>query len=212
MKTRRTELKRNQWRNRIDPVDLFVLEKLSQGEDPSSKAVLGELNDRFGISLTRRDIEARIERLQTEEVVLRRKTVLVDPTKLYDYVFLIFIKLHLPSMVSRATTTWDTATQTILEINERYNSPVKILFTILGWGEYDLAGIVYVDDQDEYYRFQKELTQQGFIEKYDTKTVHQGVRFYFEPVSIPDVEQSREQLEEYRVVLSKLTEYMSEKA
>jgi DNA-binding Lrp family transcriptional regulator len=204
------DLKENQWKNRIDPADLFILALLAEGMTATDAEVASAVNERFGLSLSSSDVEARVGRMERERILLRRRTALVNPIKLYDFVFLVFLKLHLPSILERATVTWDVATEEILKLNRAYGSPVKVLFTVLGWGEYDLAGLVYVDDLEVYHRFQNALLEKGFIERYDSKTVHQGVAFHFDPVSVPDLDPSMERLRQYAGVLPWLARFKQE--
>ncbi len=190
--------------NRVDPVDLCLLQNLCDGRDPVAKHVLEDMEKTCGVKLNREEVDARLTRMEESGVILRRKTALLDPTKLYDHVFLILLKLHLPSVVpGKGTLSWDEAVDEIWTISQEKGRPIRILFTILGWGDYDIAALAYVNDLAGYYEFQKELAERGIIEKYDTKTLHHfGIPYKFEPIMVPGHREASAYIRDLREIIA----------
>jgi len=189
-------------RNRIDPLDVLILNKLSAG---ASKTTLAdEINKEYGMSLKRTEIEKRVERLTQNGVLLRLQTIVVDPTKLFDHVFLIWLKLPLRPLLRRDELTWKRASQRILEINKKFGNTIMLLFTPEGEGEYDIVALVCTNDLTKHYLFLEQLTKEELIEKSKTQRVHYPALFYFDPVLLPSYEECKYAYAQFKETLEQM--------
>jgi hypothetical protein len=175
-------------KNEITSLDLFILEKIHNGIGPTniSKSYEKEIEKEFGKKIGRNKIEKRISELKTKKIILKEKSIIVDPTKLFDYFFIFFIKMHLAHEITRGGTTWQEAINIIKERSEKYQNLIRILVVLQGMGEYDIMGLTYTNDMDLYYEFQHDLLTSGLIEKFDTKQVYSQPGLIFDPISIPN--------------------------
>lgn len=174
------------WKYQIDPIDLFILAKLHEGVAES--ALNDHIEEEFGVEISRNKVSDKIRKLEDLGVILKRHAVIINPTKLYDHVYLAFIKTKLSSLLAPAgASTWKDAFEKIKALNEESGFPLKIFFNVGGMGEYDFVALVYTNDPQEYHKFKAKLVQQtGIIEKFDTKYVDTPELFFFRPIEIPD--------------------------
>lgn len=178
--------------NGVDPIDILILNKLYVGKSKTTLAE--ELKKDFGIEIKRSEIEKRIEKMTERGVIVRTQTIIVNPVKLFDHVFLNWLKLPLRPLLRRDELTWTQATEKIIGISKKYGKMIMTLFTPEGEGEYDLVAFVCTNDLPEYYRFLEELTREELLEKSKTQRVHSPSMVYFDPVIIPLYEECREAL------------------
>ena len=175
-------------RNGVDPVDILILNELGNGK---SKSTLADELSKYGVTLTRTEVEKRIGRMKENGVLLLEDTVVVDPTKLFDHVFLNWLKLPLRPLLRRDELTWKRAAERILEINGRMGRHMMMLFTPEGEGEYDLVALVCTNDLAGYYAFLEQLARDELLEKSKTQRVHFPAMFHFDPLILPSYEQSK---------------------
>lgn len=189
--------------NRIDPIDILILNELSAGKSRTTLAE--EINKKYGTKLKRSEVEKRIDRMVSDEILLSdRQTVIVNPIKLFDHVFLNWLKLPLRPLLRRDELTWKRATERILEISKKYGNMIMMLFTPEGEGEYDLVAFVCTNDLQKYYDFLEELTREELIEKSKTQRVHPPSKFYFNPVIIPYYEEYKQIYNKYKTILEQM--------
>lgn len=192
--------------NGLDPLDLFILKKLNEGG--SVTTLHEQISEEFNIKISRNKVEDRINKLKEKGVIKpdektkEIKNIRIDPSKLYNHIFLVFIKVHLPSMLGpRAALTWREVFDKIKKINDdSREKPFKILFNVGGLGEYDFVGLAFVNDFKEWHKFKEKLVKEGFIEKFDTKYVEPPGGWFFEPISIPDYTEYQKSLTAYQEV------------
>ena len=109
--------------------------------------------------------------MKNKGILLRENAIIVDPTMLYDHVFIVFIKVQLVGGGYGRGEEWRKAYEEILDVNKdpRFEKPLRILFNIGGTGEYDFVAMVYTSDISKYHRFKAELAKRGIVEKFDSK-------------------------------------------
>lgn len=188
--------------NQIDPLDVLILNELSAGASRTTLA--DELNQKYGMKLTRTQVEKRINRMIEDKILLSHHTISINPIKLFDHVFLNWLKLPLRPLLRRDELTWSRATEQILEISKKYGNMIMMLFTPEGEGEYDLVAFVCTNNLKEYYSFLEELTKEELIEKSKTQRVHYPAMFYFNPTILPSYDEYRKVHAHYRKVLEQM--------
>jgi DNA-binding Lrp family transcriptional regulator len=188
--------------NQIDPLDILILNELSVGASRTTLA--DEINKKYGMKLTRTEVERRIDKMCDNGVLLRHQTIVTNPVKIFDHVFLNWLKLPLRPLLRRDELTWTRATERILEISKRYGNMIMMLFTPEGEGEYDLAAFVCTNDLQKYYKFLEELTREELIEKSKTQRVHYPAMFYFNPVILPSYEEYKQVYVHYKKVIEQM--------
>jgi DNA-binding Lrp family transcriptional regulator len=183
-------------RNNVDPIDVLILNALSRGASPTT--LEQRLAKEYDVPLKRTEIDKRINNLLKKKVLLKPEanetisTITVDPTKVFDHVFLNWLKLPLRPLLRRDELTWRRASERILELDEKWGRHIMILFTPEGEGEYDLVALVCTNDLAKYYEFLEQLTRDELVEKSKTQRVFFPAKFYFNPVLLPSFEECKE--------------------
>lgn len=190
------------WSKGISIVDLHILQALAEG---ASRTTLDKYLKAKGLNFPRSRLEKRVEELKDQGIIIKEATVLFDPTQIFDYIFVTFVKIHLPFFYPTGTMDWGKAFREIVSLDEKYKI-LSMLFTIEGTGEYDLVLFMFVNDINDYYSFVKELTQKGWIEKVDGKRVHSAKEagFLFQPVLLPNIEKYQRAVREYKDKLDQM--------
>jgi DNA-binding Lrp family transcriptional regulator len=203
---KKTDLKpfKNMWANKISVVDLQICRLLLQGHGSSTLDVhfekdLGYPKGKF----TRPYLANRVEELKKQEIILKENTIVVNPIKFFDYLFLTFVKIHLPTV--RGFIDWGGAFDDVKKLNKDYGF-LSMVFTVEGTGEYDLVLFIFTNDIDRYYDFVTDLTRLGWVEKVDGKKVHTAKKagFFYEPVLLPDVDEYWNAVQEYYARLGEM--------
>lgn len=197
------------WRNKIDPMDLVILDEMSKGTLESN--IPKEISKKLGKTISRPKVRERIETLEEKKVILKKRTLQVNPTKLYSNIYLGFIKTFLtrpPPLAPPYTPTikaWKEAFNAILKVNEKYDNPIRMLFNVGGTGDYDFIALIYTNNPEKYHEFKDALVKEtGIIEKYDTKYVDVPELFHYDPILIPDHSEYEECIMRYHNILGKL--------
>ena len=188
--------------NQIDPLDVLILNELSAGASRTTLA--DELNQKYAMKLTRTQVEKKINRMIKDKILLSHQTISINPIKLFDHIFLNWLKLPLRPLLRRDELTWSRATEQILEISKKYGNMIMMLFTPEGEGEYDLVAFVCTNNLKEYYSFLEELTKEELIEKSKTQRVHYPAMFHFNPIILPSYDEYRKVYAYYRKVLEQM--------
>lgn len=193
--------------SQVNPINLFILESLNEGIPKST--IHERIREIFGIKISGYKVSQRIKRLKEKGILLQERTIIVDPTKLYDHFYMALIKIDLTSPLSIGVNArpWKTAYDRILDLNAKYGSPIKILLhatnikssSVFGaLGDFDFVAFIYVNDQEKYHEFKEELFRTGIIKNIDTKYADVPGGFLFDPVSIPDSREYARILSVYR--------------
>jgi len=235
MISREPELPKSMVRNRIDTIDLFILNKLNDKtygwkgrEDlsPEEKQLLDEqegqpwlregasistldkvIRKEMGIDITRTEVERRIQRLAANGVLLGLHSVIVDPTKLFDHVAHIYLKIPISSPLRTAALGWWEALDKIWTMDKKpghgeiATDIVRIAGVIEGTGEYDLILLVYTNDMENVSSFLHRLAREGYIAKSMTQRVWTPTGIKFDPVTMPEFEPYVEAISRYSKVL-----------
>jgi len=196
------ELPKTLLANQVDPLDVLILNELSAGASRSTLA--DELNKKYEMKLTRTEVERRVDKMIRNGILLPNQTIIINPIKLFDHIFLNWLKLPLRPLLRRDELTWSRATERILEISKKYGNMIMMLFTPEGEGEYDLVAFVCTNDLRKYYEFLEELTREELIEKSKTQRVHYPSMFYFNPVILPSYEEYKQVYTHYKKVLEQM--------
>jgi DNA-binding Lrp family transcriptional regulator len=191
-------------RQEIDPIDLLILRELLEGTPESN--IPDKIKEETGVAISRATIRQRIANMENKKIILKKNTVIVDPSKLYTHIYLAFIKTNLLSPIAPAgIKSWRDAFEEIKRINNEYGNPIRILFNIGGTGEYDFVAFIYMNDPNKYHDFKEALVKRtGIIEKYDTKYVDTPELFFFDPISVPDYKEYEKWLRRSNVVIEKM--------
>lgn len=191
-------------KNNITPLDLFIISKLNEGIVLDEIITLAE--KKFNLKDAKKSVIDHYNKLisedNPEEGVILQSTpqYIIDPSKLYNSIFLILIKANVGSTKS---TNLDIGVQnvfdTIIDLNNkpRYGRPIKQLFTIPGW-TYDYVGIVYENNIDRFHLFRNHLIDEGIAKSVDIVNVDSNKGFLFNPISFPDYKNFKHFLVHYR--------------
>jgi DNA-binding Lrp family transcriptional regulator len=206
--TRKNDLKpfKNMWTNKISVVDLQICYLLLQGHGTSTLDIHFEKDLGYPKgAFTRPYLTNRVEELKKQEIILKENAVIVNPIKFFDYIFLTFVKIHLPAV--RGTIDWAGAFEDVKKLNKDYGC-LSMAFTVEGMGDYDLVLLIFTNDIDTYYDFVDDLTRCGWVEKVDGKKVHSAKRagFFYEPVLLPNNDEYDESVREYHKRLGEMIE------
>jgi DNA-binding Lrp family transcriptional regulator len=208
---RKTDLKpfKSMWTNKISVVDLQICHLLLQGHGSSTLDVHFEKDLGYPKgAFTRPYLTNRVEELKKQEIILKENTVIVNPIKFFDYLFLTFVKIHLPAV--RGYIDWAGAFEDVTKLNKDYGF-LSMVFTVEGTGDYDLVLFIFTNDIDRYYEFVADLTRLGWVEKVDGKKVHPAKKagFLYEPVLLPDLDEYKDSIQEYHKRLGEMIEETS---
>ena len=204
------------WRNKIDPIDLIILEELSKGT--SESAIPDIILEKLKVSVSRPKVRERIEILEEKKIILKSKTIEVNPTKLHSNIYLGFIKTFLsrppplPPPYPADIKAWKEAFNAILTVNEEFGYPIRMLFNVGGTGDYDFIALIYTNNPEKYHEFKDTLVKRtGIIEKYDTKYVDVPELFYYDPILIPNYSEYKECLRKYSNIIGDLLANLKQK-
>lgn len=157
------------------------------------------------LDVSEKEVKKRIKNLEDKDILLKERISIVDPMKLWDGYYLVFIKVHLvPPIISEKVdfpTGWDVG-----RYIERFREKEKDLgVTIvrqaycLQGTEYDLGLIVSAPSQEDFARFSDKLCEEGWIEKIMSYIpVEFGDEWIFDPVEVPSVEMFEERVEKVK--------------
>jgi DNA-binding Lrp family transcriptional regulator len=202
MSESKSELPKAMLANEVDPLDVLILNELSAGKSRTTLAE--ELKKNYDIELSRTEVERRINMMIEKGVLERIHTIITNPVKLFDHVFLNWWKLPLRPLLRRDELTWDEATKRILKISKKYGNMIMMLFTPEGEGEYDLVAFVCTNDLQKYHEFLEELAREELLEKSKTQRVHSPSGVHFDPVILPSYEEYKKVYIKYKKVLEKM--------
>jgi len=191
-------------RNNVTPLDLFIISKINDGASIDNIAVLAEKE--FDIKNPKEVVKERFNKLISEEKpengILTQSTpqYLINPSKLYNTISLIFIKADIDSSERKNLDIGiKNVFETIVNLSNkpRFGKPIKQLFTTTGW-IYDFVGIVYENNIERFHSFRNYLINEGIAKTVDIVPIDTNRGFLFNPISFPDYKKFKHFLIHYR--------------
>ncbi len=191
-------------KNNITPLDLFIISKLNEGKVLDEIVMLAE--KQFNLKDAKKSVKDHFNKLISEEnpeegvIIQPMPKYIIDPSKLYNSIFLILIKANVGSPEStNLEIGLNNVFDTIVDLNNRprYGKPIKQLFTMTGW-TYDYIGIVYENNIERFHLFRNHLITEGIAKSVDIVNVDSNKGFLFNPISFPDYNNFKHFLVHYR--------------
>lgn len=215
------ELSKNLIQSDVDPIDLFILNKLhdrmygwnernekgeltteeiekfrnrkSSSREPASITTLDSMiKKELGINISRPQVEERIERLKAKNILISEHSIVVNPSKLFDHVAHVYLKLAISDPFKRSIDWWEaikeiwTLDKTPGSENETATDIVRLIGIIEGTGEYDVVLLVFTNDMDNISRLLKKLSEKNYIQKSMTQRLWAPTGAMYDPVIVPD--------------------------
>jgi len=169
---------------------------LIEGASPTTlhKMINDELKDYLGgKQFSRPEIEKRIQVLADKGVLRRVHTISVDPSKLFDSLFLLFLKVPIFSPDRRIEIGWLNAVEKIWKADKEWRDKfgqafdlVRLIGVVEGTGEYDLGLLVFTNNMRKVSHFLERLQRHGYVEKSMTQRIWPPGGMEFDPIIIPD--------------------------
>jgi len=234
------ELPKNMIKYKIDPIDIFILNKLHDKtygwegrkdltleekellDEKERKQWLREgasittldkmIKKELNIDITRPEVERRIEKLARDGILLSLHSLVIDPSKLFDHIAHIYLKIPIYSPVRApgATLGWWESVKTIWaadkesKLGESPTDIIRLAGVVEGTGDYDLILLVYTNDMEEISRFLRKLTDAGLIEKSMTQRIWAPTGVKFDPIRIPEFETYSQTISKYAEVIESM--------
>lgn len=191
-------------KNNVSPLDLFIISKLNDGL--TIDEIIKEAKKEFEIKNLKTHIKQRIQKLLSEEdpeekiILTSTPQHLINPAKVYDNIFLVFIKANLDSPQQKNLDIGLTQVfQTIMDLNNkpRFKKPIKQLYALTS-GSFDFLGIVYENNMKRFHQFNEFLLNEEIARTIDIIPIDIDSTFLFNPISIPDYKDFKQFLIHYR--------------
>ncbi len=203
-------------KNNITPLDLFIITKLNKGISLDELIKLAEKE--FKIKDIKKVIEKKIKRFSSinnsEEKLLLypNPQYVIDPTKIYDKIFLVLIKANTEKLKERNIRIGvPEIYKTIIENNykARFGSPIKQLYITNNW-MFDFAGVVFENNLSKFNAFKDYLIKEEIVKTIDIVNVDSDKGFFYNPVSLPDFHDLKEFVIKYKEKLNSMADELSE--
>ena len=205
-------------KHNLTPIDLFIINKLNNGVSLNNIEKLVEKE--FNLRGSKKFIEDSIKNLVSDNDP-KKKTVqgfhpqyIIDPTKFYDYIFLIFIKAHLTPLEHK---TMNLGTQdiyeTILDINNKpfFNKPIKLFLTVSPGNKYDFFGLVFENNLKRFHTFREYLLKEGIADSFEIIPINHSGGFVNNMNIAPDYYELKSYLIHYRDRINLMIDRLTEK-
>ena len=148
---------------------------------------------------------SKLKTLEEKGIIIKgkRRAPVIDVVKIYNNVMVTLIKLHLAATVPVAAATYlPTAPPTgtppawlsvvdvlIKALSPEFRKFIRFAFPLIGT-DWDIILVTTVQSMDEYARFMSELQgKTGLIDKVWGMRVIENARYYYDPISIPEIEE-----------------------
>lgn len=199
----------NLLRNNITPLDLFILTKINAGV--KAEDLYKQLSKEFKISNPEKTFNERFQKLFSEQnpqdrvLVNNAPRYIINPSKMYDNILLLLIKANLPSFEATlinqglGNINLKDIFDVIMEINKKpqFGNPIHQLYTLIGW-DYDFLGIVVTNDIEKFQLLRDYLISMGIVNSIKPIPIATNKGFFFEPTNIPDYNEFRRFLVNFR--------------
>jgi hypothetical protein len=184
---------------------------LIEGASPTTlhNMINAELKGYVKKDFTRAEVEKRIQTLAEKRILQRSHIICIDPSKLFDNVFLLFLKIPILSPFRRVEIGWLNAVEKIWNADKEWKDKfgrefnlVRLIGVVEGTGEYDVVLLVFTNNMRKVSYFLEMLQREGYIEKSMTQRIWPPGGMNFNPIALPDffsyaraVEKRRKNLE-----------------
>lgn len=173
----------------LDLKDVAILNFLAK-ERKLSKDDIREISKRT--KLSEKEIRERIKKLKEKKILLKERVSIIDPIKIWDSYYVVFIKASITPPVLGVKTEFPTGwnideyMKGLKEVEkEMKRSLIRHAYVMQGT-EWDLMLIVSATSQQEYVEFMHKLAKQGWIAKvWSMIPVEYGEKWIFDPVAVP---------------------------
>ena len=173
-------------RKDVELLNLLIKDRKFSKEDIKTFA-----ND---LKTTANDIEKRIKKFKEKNILLKEKTAIIDPIKLWDEYLITLVKVKIaPPIIGRELNYpigW-------VEIIERIESIQKNLgvniirqtYSLYG-NEWDMMVIFTVNEKNDHQNFMEHLAKQGWLDKsWSMQPTELKGKWIFDPVSVPSIKE-----------------------
>lgn len=197
---------------KLDLTDIRILKKLVEGN------TVRDISE--GLKIAEKTVANRLEAMEKNNIVVKRQCPIIDILRLYNYVFVAYVKLHLsaaiPEVATRAvpmtgaSIPYTPSPPSWLEVLNAMKSSdeglfkkiVRYAFVTMGT-EWDVMLVITTQSIDEYTRFFSQLQQKGFIERVWGHTIVSYAGYHYDPISVPDLDEIEKGLESVANYLQK---------
>lgn len=202
-------------KNNITPLDLFIFTKLNEGISSDELIKLAEKE--FKVKDIKKVIEKKINRfsstINSEENLLlyTNPQYVIDPTKIYDKIFLVFIKANIEKLKDRNLEIGiPEIYKTIVNNNSKvcFGSPIKQLYITSNW-MFDFVGIVFENNLSKFNAFKDFLIEEGIVKTIDLVHIDSDKGLLYDPVSLPDFHDLKKFVINYKEKLNSMVDELS---
>ena len=202
-------------KHNISPLDLFIISKLNDGISVDELTKLAEKE--FVLKDSKKTIEEKLKKLLSEDnpeekiILHSNPKYVINPTKLYDEIFLVLIKANMTLSDRRDMEIGIREVyETIIDLNgkPRFGKPIKQLYTMVGW-MFDFIGVVFENNLSRFNSFKDYLIKEGIAKNVEIRQVDTESGFLFDPVSIPDYYGFKQFIVNYRDRMNTMSNELS---
>jgi DNA-binding Lrp family transcriptional regulator len=189
---------------KVDLTDIRILQALIEGSR------ITDVASRVGVA--EKTVANRLEAMEKNGIILKKQCPVVDILRLYNYVFVAYVKVHLSAAIPEAATrgvamsgtavpytppppSWHEVLDAIRKNDEAlFKKIVRYAFVTMGT-EWDVMLVISTQSIKEYAEFFSKLQKKGFIEKVEGHTIVSSAGYYYDPISVPDPDEIKSGLE-----------------
>jgi DNA-binding Lrp family transcriptional regulator len=183
----------------LDKVDLEILNELTQNEAGKRELIVDALSTYIAEKnkIEQKEAKKRLEKMMANQVI-EDFIPLVDPVKLWNYTYFVFVKADLSPPVIGAPIKYPKGWKDLMgAIIESINSEEILRESVLGayalqGTEWDLMLTVVVNDRKTLMKICESLVRMNFVERIWSFAPVEGAGHIFRPVIVPSVAQFEE--------------------
>ena len=187
----------------LDQKDIELLNILAY-----ERKFTGEEIEEFSkkMKITKDEVLKRIKELEKKGIILKEKISLVDPIRIWDNYYIVFIKCCIaPPIVGpeiKFPTGWrvETYLERLKDMEKKMNMNLIRHAYCLQGTEWDIMLIITAHSQEEYVAFMDEIAKQGWMSKgWSFSPVELGNHWIFDPVAVPSVKDFEERVKNIKI-------------